>query len=175
MASTKSRSRKGKDTVQDAPTEQLNEGATLASETKRTKTTMSENSIIEFSEDISNAEAPVPLPPGDYTAEIRAAEVKESAKGNQYFAVTFFIQPEQYPADYTDGDPDGTTLSYNRLQKRDDTAGRYRVRKFCEAIGAKMGKKIDVNDWIGQTATVAVTNSEYEGEQRAEIKKVVAP
>jgi hypothetical protein len=175
MATTKSKSpRKGKDTVQDAPTEQVNEGATLASENKRT-TNMSESSIIEFSEDIANAEAPVPLPAGDYTAEIRAAEVKTSGKGNEYFAVTFFIPPEQYPADYTDGDPDGTTLGYNRLQKRDDTSGRYRVRKFCEAIGAKMGKKIDVNEWIGLTATVAVDNSEWEGEPRAEIKKVVAP
>lgn len=163
-----------KDTVQDAPTEQSVEGAVAT--TQRTTRNMSDNSILEFSEDLSTAEAPVPLPAGDYTAEIRAAEKKTSATtGNEYGSVTFFIAPEQYPADYTDGDPDGTTLTYNRVSVKDTTAGRYRLRKFCEAIGAKLGKKLDMNEWVGLTATVTVKNSEYEGEPRAEIDRVVAP
>lgn len=166
--------RKPKDTVQDAPTEQMNKGAVAT--TQRTTNNMSEgNSILDFSEDLSNAEAPVPLPKGDYAAEIRAAERKTSATtGNDYVSVTFYIAPEQYPADYTDGDPDGTTLTFNRVSMKDSVAGRYRLRKFIEAIGGKLGKQVDLNDWIGLTAVVTVDHREWEGAQQAEIKTVVA-
>jgi hypothetical protein len=147
----------------------------LASETKRNTNTMSEqSSIIEFSEDIANAEAPVPLPKGDYPAEIRAAVRKTSAAGNDYGSVTFFIAPEAYPADYSEGDPDGLTLIYNRVSLADTPAGRHRARKFIEAIGAPGGKSIDMNDWVGRTATVTVDHDTYEGETRAVVAKVVA-
>jgi hypothetical protein len=132
------------------------------------------SSIIQFSSDISEAEAPKPLPVGDYPARITAAEVKESARGGQYVAVTFLVSSDDYPADYTDGDPDGAILVYRRLQVEDTPRARYNMRKFVEAIGAKAGTKVDLNDWIGQTATISVAHTEYEGEERAEIKRVSA-
>jgi hypothetical protein len=164
---------KAKDTtsVEDAPV--VNQESSLASK-KETKNMSEGKSIIEYSEDISNAEAPAPLPPGDYPAEIRGAEIKTSQKGNEYVAVTFFIAPESYPADFTEGDADGMTLSYNRIVVDDSPRGRHRMRKFCEAIGASTSAKLDVNDWIGNTAVVSVAQSEYEGETRAEIAKVIA-
>lgn len=142
---------------------------------KERTTPMSEvQSILTFSEDISNAEPPVPLPVGDYPAEIRGAAVKTSGKGNKYVSVQFFVAPEHYPADYTEGNADGEILSYNRLQYSDDPRGRHRMRKFCESIGAKTGAELDVNDWVGLTALLAVTEEEWEGEKRAVISKVTA-
>lgn len=176
MAGTKSKSRsKGKDASRNEANEQANKASNVA--TSKENKRMAENSlpsVVEFSEDISQAEPPVPLPVGDYQAEIRAAENKTSQKGNSYAAVQFFIPPEQYPADYTEGEPDGMILSYNRVGLSDTPAGRHRVRKFTEAIGAPAGKKVDLNEWVGRTATVTVVHDEYEGEPRAAIAKVSA-
>jgi hypothetical protein len=129
--------------------------------------------IVEYSEDIASAEAPAPIPVGEYPAEIRGVEIKTSQKGNRFYAVKFFIAPENYPVDFTEGDPDGMTLTYNRVLAEDNAQARFRVRKFCEAIGAKMGKRIDVNDWIGLSATIAIKHDEFEGEPRAQIDRVV--
>lgn len=175
MAATRSKSpsKRTKDAqVEDAPV--AVKKSTLASETNKGTNMSDITSVIEFSEDIATAEAVPPLPVGEYPAEIRAATKKTSGAGNDYGAVQFFIAPESYPADYTDGDPDGTLLTYNRVSLEDSPRGRHRLRKFIEAIGAKAGTKIDLNDWVGLTATVAVGHSEWEGETRAEVQKVVA-
>lgn len=133
---------------------------------------MTDISIIEYSDDLGNAEAPTPLPIGDYPAEIRAVERKTSAKGNDYLQVTFYVSPDSYPADYTEGSEDGATLIYRSLSPDDSQRARYSMRKFCEAIGAPTGKKVDFNDWIGQAAIVSVTHDTYDGELRAQLKKV---
>jgi hypothetical protein len=179
MASTKSLSRNKKSKGNDAKdSSAVCEAAAPASIKPLVATNegqkMSE-SILTFSENIANAEAPAPLPAGEYTAEIRAVDVKVSQKGNKYAAITFYIPSDQYPADFTDGDPDGMTLVFNRLVLEDTVKDRHRIRKFCEAIGAKMGSQIDVNDWVGLTATVSVKIGEWEGEARSEIDRVLAP
>lgn len=176
MAETKSKSQnKGKDTSRKEANAKSNK-ASVATTKKENK--MADNampSVIEFGEDIGNAEAPVPLPAGDYAAEIRAAVQKTSqSSGNPYASVQFFIAPEQYPADYTEGEPDGMVLTFNRVSLQDTPAGRHRLRKFLEAIGAPAGKKVDLNDWVGRTATVSVQHDTYEGETRAAIGKVTA-
>ncbi len=134
-----------------------------------------QTSIIEFSDDISNAEAPPPLPAGTYTANIVKAEAKVSAtSGNRYLSLHMQIPPDQYPADFVDGDPDGTTLIYNRLLLEDTAMARYRLRKFAEAVGARVSRSVDLTDFLGLTANVEVGASTYEGEVRAEIKRVIA-
>jgi hypothetical protein len=129
-------------------------------------------SIIEYDTSLADAEAPVPLPKGDYTAEIRGAEIKTSGKGNEYVNVTFFIAPEEYPADYTEGNPDGTILTYGRLSPENSQRARWGMKKFCEAIGAELGSKLDLDSWMGKAAVVNVTHEEFEGENRAKIAKV---
>lgn len=129
-------------------------------------------SVIEYNEDIDAAEAPPPLPLGDYPAEIRTAEIKNSSKGNDYVNVTFYIAPESYPADFTEGDPDGTTLSFGRLSPANTAKARFGMRKFKDAIGAPGGKTLDLNDWIGLNATVEIVHEDYEGMPQAKIKKV---
>lgn len=175
MATTKSRSR-AKDTVQDDATEQGVQ-ASVATTTRNDKHMSEDTSIIEFSQDISTQEAPVPLPEGDYTAEIRSAVKKTgNASGKAYAAIQFFIAPEQYPADYTEGDLDGQLLTYGRMSLEDTPAARYKVRKTAEALGApKPTTKLDLSQWVGLTGTVTVTHDEWEGEQRAQISKIVAP
>jgi hypothetical protein len=174
MASTKSKSRnKGKDTSDKAASQKSTQAA-VATKTRNERMAEEVPSIIEFSEDVGQQEAPVPLPVGEYPAEIRAAAQATSAAGNPYAKVQFFIAPEAYPADYTEGEPDGMVLTFNRVSLQDTPASRHRLRKFCEAIGAPAGKKIDLNDWVGRTATVAVQHDTYEGEVRAAIGKVVA-
>lgn len=131
-------------------------------------------SIMEFSEDISTAEAPPPIPAGDYPASIVKAEIKESAKGNKYLALMFKIDPDNYPADFIEGNLDGEQLSYNRVQMSDTPRGRYQLRKFLESIGAPMSRVLDPNELMGLTATVGVKHGTWEGEVRAEIGKVLS-
>jgi hypothetical protein len=130
-------------------------------------------SLIEYAVDVNDATAPVPLPVGEYPAEIVSAKPATSKTGNAYAEVGFKISADAYPADFTEGDPDGITMIYRRLSLEDNVPGRWRMKKFLSAIGAKSGRTIDLNDWIGLSATVVVSHEEYEGEKRANIAKVV--
>lgn len=129
-------------------------------------------SIISYAEDLEAAEAPPALPASDYPAEIRGAEIKTSAKGNKYVNVTFIVSPDDYPADATDLDMDGTVLSYMNLNPADTVKARFGMKKFAQAIGVTLGKKLDLNDWIGKTALISVINEPYDGVMQAKIKKV---
>ncbi len=133
-------------------------------------------SIIEYSEDISDAEAPDPLPPGEYEAEIKGVEAKVGvSSGKKYAAVQFYIPVDQYPPDYpVEHNPDGVTITYRMVPLEDTPRARFQCRRFCEAIGAKPGKRIDLNDWMSLSAMVGVQNEEYEGIPREVITKVSA-
>lgn len=129
-------------------------------------------SIVEFSMDIGTQEAPAPLPKGEYNGAIRSAVVKTSQRGTKYAEVAFFIDGGQYPADYTDGNPEGTTIMYRRVSLEDNPQARYGTRRFCEAIGAPVGKRIDVSEWVGRDGQVEVNHEPYEGVNRAVISRV---
>ena len=133
-------------------------------------------SIIEFASDISDAEAPKALPAGDYVAEITGAELGTSqSSGKPRVKVDFRIKPEDFPADYEDADSfaDGKIVSHY-VGVADDKAARFRLRKFCEAIGAPMGSKLDINEWIGKQAILTIEPDEYEGVERERSRKVEA-
>ena len=132
-------------------------------------------SIVEFSEDISEAEAPEPLPTGEYPATIRQAEIKISQRGTKYAAVTFVVSPDEYPADYpAENAPDGKVIVFRRCSMEDNPQARYMLKNFCDAIGATASKKIDVNEWVGLDATIEIDHDEYEGVVREQIKRVNA-
>lgn len=130
-------------------------------------------SVIEFTEDISGAEAPVPLPAGEYPAVIKGAEVRTSQRDTKYAAVTFHISADSYPVDFTEGDPEGEVITFRRVPLEDNPKSRFQLKKFCEAVGSPMSKRIDVNDWLGLEARVVVTHEVYEEIPRATITKVV--
>jgi hypothetical protein len=131
-------------------------------------------SIINFSIDLNNQQAPEPLPVREYRGSIRSANVKLSQKGTKYAEVAFFVSSDQYPADYKDGNPDGTTIMYRRVSLEDTPNARFGTRRFIEAIGAPLGKKIDVAEWVGREAAVEVSHELYEGVNRAVIARVRA-
>jgi hypothetical protein len=178
MAETKSKSRnKGKDHSSNGANSNATKAPNVA--TSKENKHMADNngmpSVIEFEEDISQQEAPVPLPVGDYPAEIRGATQKiGNTSGKPYAAVQFFISSDAYPADFTEGEPDGTILGYNMVSLADTPNARFRLKRFLEAIGAPAGKKIDLNDWVGRTATVSIQHGQFEGVPKAEIAKVTA-
>lgn len=129
-------------------------------------------SIIEFSEDISEAEAPDPLPERDYPATITAVERKTSAKGNDYLSVMFRIEEEDYPADYDPNNNPGGAQIMHMLGLDDNARVRHRMRKFCEAIGAPMSRRLNTSEWIGQSAKITIKHDTYEGVTREKIAKV---
>lgn len=132
-----------------------------------------ETSIIEYDEDISNAEPPAPLPEGEYQATISGTQVRVSGQGNHYVEVMFRVDPDDFPADYpVEESPDGAMLAYRRVPVDNTKSARYRMRRFCETIGAPCGTRVDVNEWVGLSATIVVKHEEYEGEMRAQIVNV---
>jgi len=134
---------------------------------------MSDLPILEYSSDITSAEAPPPLKVGEYPAVIEAITQKQSqTSGKDYLSVDLRISPDDFPADFDPNKelyPEGVVLQYNRLVVEDTARSRYNMRKFCEAIGAKMGKRVDPSEWIGLACKVGIKHERYEGEPRAQI------
>lgn len=133
-------------------------------------------SIIEYSQDLSHAEQPPLLPAGPYPAEIIGASEKISkTNGHKYLSVVMRINAESYPADYTEGDPDGVELQYNFIRLEDTPRDRYNMRRFLERIGAPLTRRVDLDGLIGRTATIEVTHNEWNDEQRLQIARILAP
>lgn len=137
---------------------------------------MAEVGIIEFSQDISEQEAPPPLPIGEYPATVETLEQRTSPNtGKDYLAVNLVVSPDDYPADFDpdrENYPNGVTVTYNRLGIEDTARNRYNMRKFCEALGAPMGKSVDPNEWIGMQLKVHIAHRPWEGEDRPNIKGI---
>ncbi len=132
-----------------------------------------DTSIIEFSEDISTAEAPEPLPERDYPFTISGATRKVSTNtGNPFAQVQLRINEEDYPADFdANNAPGGKTISHI-IGLTDDAPSRHRLRKFMEAIGAPMSKRINLAEWVGLTGKATVSHQTYEGVKRERVAKV---
>lgn len=133
-------------------------------------------SILDYSADLAEAEAPVALPAGDYPVRIVAAELGTSqSSGKARVDVTFRIQPEDFPADYEDAEsfPDGKDV-HMYVSAEDTKAARFRMRKFCEAIGSTLSSRLDINEWIGKSAILTIEPDAYEGIERERARKVEA-
>lgn len=133
-------------------------------------------SILDFSSDIGDAEAPAALAAGDYPVVVSGAELgTSSTSGKRRVEVTFHIEPEDFPADYPDAEsfPDGKDVKFY-VGVEDNAASRFRLRKFCEAIGAPMSSRMDINEWVGKKAIATIEEDEYEGIKRERVRKVEA-
>lgn len=130
-------------------------------------------SIFEFASDIATQEAPPPLPPRSYVGEITGATAKQSNRGNTYIDIEFTINPDQFPLDYGSTQKEPVKLHYRRLVVSPDTdRNRYAIRKFADAMRVPVGRRLDINDFIGKAATLKVKATKYMGEDRAEIDAV---
>lgn len=130
-------------------------------------------SVFEFSADISSQEAPPPLPPRTYLAQITGAVAKVSQKsGNTYADIEFTVPTDQFPPDFAAGQTEPVKLHFRSLTMNDTPQARYRIRKFCESIKHPAGREFDLNSLVGKMAQLTVKNSTYQGEPRAEIDKI---
>jgi hypothetical protein len=126
-------------------------------------------SVYEFSTDLSKQEAPPALPVGDYRATVQGVEGRNSKNsGKPMMVLTYLVGPDQYPADYTDGNADGETFQVF-VVLQDDARTRFRLRKLCEMHGVTPTRTLNFPDFIGQEVIVSVTHEEYQGEQRARV------
>lgn len=126
--------------------------------------------LFQFEQDISQQEAPQPIPIGTYRAVIRNVVAAPGKKDPSSFnaEVHFHIGPDQYPVDYQEGDADGTTLRfYVSLANRPQS--RFMLKNFCTAIQAPMGREIDLTTWLGLEAMIKVDHEEYEGRMMARV------
>lgn len=131
------------------------------------------SSVIEFDVDLSTVEAPKPLPGGIYDATIQNVEPMISRNSNKKMAkVTYNISADQYPADYTDGNPNGTTLT-QYIMLENDVRSKYALKQFCQKIGAPLSNRVDLTTWIGLPAKLEVINDMWEGQPQAHISKVI--
>ena len=130
-------------------------------------------SIIEYQDDIADAQPPAPLPVGKYHGEVVAAAIKlGNTSGKPYCQVNFRIESEQYPADFVDGNPEGTTVIYRRVSPAPTAQARFGMKRFLEALNAPMGRNLNLADWLGKQATLDIVHTTYEGMPRMEIKAV---
>ncbi len=121
------------------------------------------SSVYEFSQDIASAEAPPPLPVGEYRASVRSVEAAVSkSSGKPMMVLTYNISPDQYPVDYTEGNADGETLTYYHPLE-DTPRNRFRLRKFCEMHGVAASRRINLPDFIGQDVIMNVSHEDYQG------------
>ncbi len=131
-------------------------------------------SVFEFTDDISKAEAPPPLPPRSYIATVTGAVPKLNKNGGKYGDITFTVSPDQFPPDFAAIQNDAVNLHYRFVPLDDTPAARWRLRKFCEAIRVTASRRFDLNDCVGKSASIKVENKDFQGENRAEIKDVEA-
>lgn len=133
-------------------------------------------SILQFSKNIAEQEAPPALPPGEYPAQVVAAEVRENKSGDgDHVYITWEIKPEAYPADFDASFyPEGRRV-YQRLGASDIPSQRFRFKRFCEALGVPASTDtFDVGEWIGLSAILGLDVETFEEVETERVKKVMA-
>lgn len=126
--------------------------------------------VLGFSQDIADAKPPAPLPVGSYRAIVKNAVNRLSQKQKRMMVLEMWVSPDQYPADYTDGNPDGTMLSYF-VPAEDTPQGRWNVKKACEVFGVPMSRDIPVTEFMSREVMIKVTHEMYEGNPQARIER----
>jgi hypothetical protein len=133
--------------------------------------------IVHFSEDISEATAPEPLPAGVYNATVSNAEIKtSSAKQTQYLSLTFRINPEDYPADYPiENAPDGVSVNYYGGSAEDDRQSRFRLKQLYQRLGLPLpGRSIDCNQFLHVSAQIQLKQEIYNDIPKNAVEKLIA-
>ena len=131
-------------------------------------------SLLEFSANIADAEAPAQLPPGEYPAICVAAQPGISkSSGNPVLPLQFKVNKADFPSDF-DTDADEVTLVVNWLTTRDTQPDRFRLRKICEALGVPMSNKIDPNDFLNKSCRLKVEHQPSpDGTPRANVREIL--
>ncbi len=125
-------------------------------------------SVFEYEYNVGDAEAPKPLPVGEYKASVKNVEAQRSKNtGNEMLKITYMIDADQYPIDYQDGSPDGTPITVyittdpNVINK--EPRNRFLLKQFCERHGVSVSKRLNAPDFMGAEVIMSVTHKDYQG------------
>lgn len=132
-------------------------------------------SLIQFSQNIADAEAPAPLPAGEYEGVcVSAVPGISKSSGNPMLPLGYKVTADQFPADFDAGGVDELSFTYNRLTTRDTAQDRFRMKNICLAHGVAMSNNIDANDFIGKRVKLVIgIEKDLEGNDRAAITKIL--
>ncbi len=135
--------------------------------------------IISLNQDIDQMEEFEPLPVGAYNAKVVDVELRTSEKmPNGYIYMQLRVSPEEYPADYDEGNaPEGLLLVYARVAIP-SPENRRSVKPFKDLLLAlgidPKGTEIDMESWIDRDVQVLLSRSEYQGSFINNIDKISA-
>lgn len=104
-----------------------------------------------------------PLPSGQYYAKIVNPDdfyLTESQSGKPMIKVAWTVM---------EGEHEGRKVFDNVVLSID-----WKVKQYCQAAGIESGSALDTDDFIGMEGLVQVTQQEYNGETRNNIKNVQA-
>jgi len=123
--------------------------------------------ILELDMNLEDYEDFEPLPDAFYPGTVTLAEMRTSAKGNDYYYVTFQVHPDDFPPDYSiDNAPEGINLVYARVQKptprnRRSITG---VKNFLRALGMSLKSSvINPGEWEGHRANLLLGHQDWNG------------
>ena len=120
-------------------------------------------SVVEFDSDVDDQEAPKPIPKGWYNATITAAKNSMGkTSGKKYAELSMFVGEDQYPADFTDGEPDGMTIIYRRISLENGPRSRYRLKKFGALFGMKIGRTLDLAEFVDKELKIKIDHRQGE-------------
>lgn len=129
-------------------------------------------SVQDFSAPIDEAEAPKPLPKGNYIGEVVLSQFQVSkSSGNPTLKVRFKIDAARYPHDFV-GPQDGVTID-KYFGAADNDWNRYKLKELFDALGRQLPKtRVDAADLLGRTALIEVDHEEFNGRMKETIKSV---
>lgn len=102
-----------------------------------------------------------PLPVGQYMAKIENPDdfaLGESSNGKPMIRAVWTI---------VEGEYEGRKLFDNIV-----LSVQWKVKQYCEAAGVESGSKLNTDDFVGMEGLVKVTQQEYQGEIRNQVKTV---
>lgn len=132
-------------------------------------------SVMEYSENIEDAERPEPLPRSEYPATIiEASRTMGKESGRPYALVRYQISAEDMPADYVEKyQVDKKTIIGRHFFLEDTPMGRYNAKQYCMAVGAPMSNRISLRDFTGLTCKLSIEHEDdLEGNPRETIRRV---
>ena len=131
-------------------------------------------SVYDFQSNIADAQEPVPLPVGEYRASVQAAELANSkSTGKPMLVLTHIVSPDQYPADFADGNPDGEKLTVY-VGLAETPRNRWRLKKLGEMYGVMIANRLDATAFIGQEVILHIEHEDYQGAAQARANPVRA-
>lgn len=112
----------------------------------------------EFEQSVEDAEAPPPLPEGDYDAEVTDSRLGVSnLTGRRQLLLTIVVPVENFPADFSpDNAPDGVRLVWFSPDIDDSKRGRWAMKQVCRHLKVPMTNRFRSSEFVGKRVRVTL-------------------